>query len=356
MTFEVDKSPNPTRCRSRLVPLTREALLTTLAGGPARAGGRFDTLAIQGRHFVVQRAQGTRLGACVGLIVRAAEGQIECVSGDRASGSGHAQTDQQGLRLVATAGEVEEEKSKYATCRADRTVCPSAGVGGGGAIFGPVGSITPFDPAEAEGRGGRRTSRASQTAVVPTPTISSVDPLPSLRVLAGPSWKPFPLYLLPSSSPASDRWCGCRARWRCLLPSWPVRSRARCLPRPRPRTDACVCSDRSHVQPVSRDQPRPLPPRASPGPTSTHSALERGRDAGEGGVNVSSFPWTARFFASPVEGVYIHPQNLSDAFPWMAQVTNVAQFDAAALNYFSDPNQCKPGPHRGGGSDQTAWG
>lgn len=41
-----------------------------------------------------------------------------------------------------------------------------------------------------------------------------------------------------------------------------------------------------------------------------------------------------------VEGAYIHPQNLSQAFPWMSTVTNVAEFDTSALEYFSDPAQC----------------
>ncbi|KAL7410674.1 hypothetical protein BDY24DRAFT_171696 [Mrakia frigida] len=39
------------------------------------------------------------------------------------------------------------------------------------------------------------------------------------------------------------------------------------------------------------------------------------------------------------EGAYIHPGNLSEAFPWMESVTTVAEFDSAALSYFSDPNQ-----------------
>jgi len=41
-----------------------------------------------------------------------------------------------------------------------------------------------------------------------------------------------------------------------------------------------------------------------------------------------------------VEGAFIHPQNLSTAFPWMESVSTVAEFDAAALLYFSDPSQC----------------
>ncbi len=37
---------------------------------------------------------------------------------------------------------------------------------------------------------------------------------------------------------------------------------------------------------------------------------------------------------------WLSPGNLSNAFPFMADVSDVASFDAGALNYFSDPNQC----------------
>jgi hypothetical protein len=41
----------------------------------------------------------------------------------------------------------------------------------------------------------------------------------------------------------------------------------------------------------------------------------------------------------PVSFAYIAPGNLTNAFPFFADVTDVRSFDAAALNYFSNPFQ-----------------
>jgi hypothetical protein len=40
-----------------------------------------------------------------------------------------------------------------------------------------------------------------------------------------------------------------------------------------------------------------------------------------------------------VQYAYVHPQNLSNAWPWLEGVTTVSQFDVAALNYFVNPDQ-----------------
>jgi hypothetical protein len=40
-----------------------------------------------------------------------------------------------------------------------------------------------------------------------------------------------------------------------------------------------------------------------------------------------------------VSYAYLSPGNLSNAFPWMAGVSDVASFDAAVLEYFSNPYQ-----------------
>lgn len=40
-----------------------------------------------------------------------------------------------------------------------------------------------------------------------------------------------------------------------------------------------------------------------------------------------------------VQYAYLSPSNLSNAFPFFADVTDVRSFDVAALNYFSDPYQ-----------------
>jgi hypothetical protein len=48
-----------------------------------------------------------------------------------------------------------------------------------------------------------------------------------------------------------------------------------------------------------------------------------------------------RFADVPVQYAYLSPSNLSNAFPFFADVTDVSSFDAAALNYFSDPYQFK---------------
>lgn len=42
---------------------------------------------------------------------------------------------------------------------------------------------------------------------------------------------------------------------------------------------------------------------------------------------------------SSVQYAYINPSNLSNAWPWLAGVTTVSQFDVAALNYFTDSSQ-----------------
>ena len=42
---------------------------------------------------------------------------------------------------------------------------------------------------------------------------------------------------------------------------------------------------------------------------------------------------------TPVQYAYLSPSNLSNAFPFFQDVTDVRSFDVAALNYFSDPYQ-----------------
>jgi hypothetical protein len=58
-----------------------------------------------------------------------------------------------------------------------------------------------------------------------------------------------------------------------------------------------------------------------------------GRSSGTHSAHISPV------LTSSVQYAYVNPSNLSNAWPWLAGVTTVSQFDVAVLNYFTDANQ-----------------